>query len=60
MGRTAALRSLSEPRRGLLRTSALGERRREGYEYLSEFLIHRGFIGVGYDGGQNVRDEEDA
>jgi hypothetical protein len=30
----------------------------EGYEYLSEFLIHRGFIGVGYDGGQNVRDEE--
>ena len=25
---------------------------------LCEFLIHRGFIGVGYDGGRNVRDEE--
>src|SRR5215203_6276656 len=29
-----------------------------GCKLLCEFLIHRGFIGVGYDGGRNVRDEE--
>jgi hypothetical protein len=25
-----------------------------GCELVCEFLIHRGFIGVGYDGGWNV------
>ena len=57
MGKTAVLPNFSEPREWLLSISIPGGRF-IGCELVCEFLIHRGFIGVGYDGGWNVRDEE--